>query len=660
MSAECTSFILDVSTEMLTSGKLASLLPYIEHTLLNKLERGRKTDWTNIYLVNHAETRNTLDVSNAYELLEMTSALTASTVIETMKALYALTAENTISQVIKSEPGDDTERENIPASVIEQCLLVSTYGIQQQFRGRKMLRQVVCFTDDMHSLNMSEEEVAVMLGEFPGRFILVDCRGSEHKGESDTYIGSGWERLIQAPERDSLVEPLSAMLSAVEEPHAPTVRPVRIFAGQLRLGADLTHTQSDGELENEAFAEDTTTLCINVEGFPATKPVSSLHRKQVLKDSAGQVLVKQGKSVAPKSVVEYEIRRPRAPGTEGTPEQEYDAVPVPSNAVTKAYRFGADYVILPSTLAADIARPHTTAGLDIRGFLPEQSLPRPYLCSETTFVLADTRLGSMGDIAAFSALVDGMRARHSAAVARYVARDGAEVQMCALVPLRVSTAGFTPPYEDSKGASRRGLAALALTRLPFAEDQRVYTGRGAGAGAGAVEEKCTPVRTPVDTLMSQFVDSMDMDTDTDTLPDTPREEYYPQYTADGTATTLPLPHPNSTNSADPLLSLAVTPHRQKQVMYDYIHKVLIGGQTAEFEPPSLPPSIRTKIQPVHSKQWQASTVEALVQKLGVREVPTTQAQAQARGTAQADAQDKNDATQAAPPLDDLLALGRRQ
>ncbi|GMM54688.1 ATP-dependent DNA helicase [Maudiozyma humilis] len=626
MSAEGTSLIIDVSAEMLASGHFSALLPYIEHTLLNKLDRARKTDYINIYLANHAETKNVLEVSHVYELLEMSAPLSSDTVISVMQQLYALTPGDVVSRGHDDDPHDDI-------AVVEQCVLLAMLGIQRQFGKRKMLRQIVCFTDDMHSLNMTPAELLQAMEEYAGRFVLVDCRDDTESAEAtQAYAQSGWHTAVSFPDTDSRAESLAAMLARVAQPQPPTVRPTRLFAGQLRVGA------TAGAIEDDALA-DNSCLCMRVEAYPATKAVHGLQRRQVLRDAAGGVTLRGGKPVCPKSAVEYDVRKPREDNPDG-----FDEVPVPASAVTKAYRFGGDYVILPAPLAEELGPrgSGTRAGLDVRGFVRESTLPRHYLCGESAFVLADTRQGSLGDAGAFAALVDALLSRGACAVARYVARDGAEAQMCALVPVRVSAGTLRLPASDWHSPGAKGVPALSLCRLPFAEDERVYTGGGSASPN-------TISKFEEDTLMSQFVDSMDMDG----RKDTPRGEYFPHYDAGDNASTLPLPPKNDpSHRGDPLVPLAIAPHRQKQVLYAYIDQVLIRGEK-QFTPPELPDSIRQEIEPAGSAERTAGIAQQLVQQLGLREVPRLSPRKVKDDTP------RDDAAVEAPPLDELLALGRR-
>lgn len=638
MSAECTSFIIDVSEHMIQTGMVYKIIPYLEYALFDKCKRSRKTDWIECCLANYSKTQNSMELENIYQIQEFVSSISTDDVIKIVQ---------TLTNVKKSD-GIDTESLN----TIEQCLLLSTLNIKDNFNKRKMMRQIVCFTDDLMSITLTDEEIDSMLEEYTGRFLLIDCRSPDQiKKDKDNNIqeNSRWLKLIsKCP--GSLFLTMDDLLVDIMSPKAPIVKPVRIFSGQLRLGADVDNILNDtidNQLKN---MNDEFSLCINVEGYPATKPVFGMKRKQVFMNEKDE-------HIAPKSIIEYTIHKKNIVNGVET----IDMVPVSVKSVTKAYRYGSDYVVLPTVLADELYY-KAPPGIDIRGFMGRLSLPRQYLNSESAFIFADTRLGSLGDIATFSSLVDVMLDNDKVAICRYVQKINADIQMCVLVPIKISTKNLQR-VRDFTTFQGDYIRALIINRLPFAEDERLsvfpsLSNRKTTSSKplSSDEEKEKEKEKETDNLMSDFIDSLD----TDKLPDTPKELYYQNFDETVKNTVLPLPDPIHDDplikyAGDPLRMLAIAPHRQQQVLIEYIHQMIIEGNS-EFYPPDLLDINKEKISP-HIRG--AVNINKLVSLLEIKEV-AKEAKAEVKdNTGRLQKIDYN-STQNAPPLEDLLVLGRRE
>ncbi|CAB4254444.1 similar to Saccharomyces cerevisiae YMR106C YKU80 Subunit of the telomeric Ku complex (Yku70p-Yku80p), involved in telomere length maintenance, structure and telomere position effect [Maudiozyma barnettii] len=651
--AECTSFIIDVSERMIQTDKVKQLLQYLEYTLLEKCEKSRKTDWVDCFLTNHIHTDNSMQLENIYELQKMEAPLLGSQCQEISKMLCSL----------KPTDGINTDEFN----TIEQCLLLSTLQIKEKFHKRKMLRQIMCFTDDMKSITLEDSEIDEMLQEYTGRFVLVDCRTTNQitKDNSSGVTGpeNSWFRLISKCEGSTIVK-LSELIQLTNTPRPPVVKPVRVFSGQLRLGAELTNIAMDNISEN---ISDTSCLCINVEGYPATKSISGLHRKLKTKNDEIDNKNFNNHYTIPKNVIEYEIypennkeKEQKSIIKKETEEGQLpEGVPISSKSVAKAYRYGTDYVVLPKMIADELYY-ETAPGIDIRGFMDQNQLPRRYLNSESVFIMADTRLGSIGDVTSFSALVDTLLETSRIAICRYVQKSGADVQMCALIPLNISTTNLKKvSTNNTLEENNTHVRTLIISRLPFSEDERITILKDKLNNEKVKTETKDQeeLEQKIDNLMSNFVDSMSIDTPNDI----PSEQYYQHFEEIPKFTNLPLPEQTIPLTQDPLQMYAITPFAQRQVLLDYFHKVIIEGQnSSEFTPPVLPENILQKIDPLHNgpSESMLNDIEQLTSILGIKKVPI-----KTEDNTLSNATDRKELeyniTEEAPPLDELLARGRR-
>lgn len=627
MSAEATTFVVDVSPSMIQDGHLSKVIAYLEYTLLDKCKRQRKTDWISCYLANCRYTQNSQSISNVYEAQSFLAPITS---VETIRLLSFLQSYSDGIDKAKRPEDDSNSTDTEPIESMVQCLLVSSLDTKDKFKTRKILRQTVIFTGDINGLDLSEEEIEVLKQEFNSRLILVDCRKrSGTDFNIDDIYESRWGHLVKAIP-GSMVFAMDDLLLETTLPKPSIVKPVRIFAGELRLGAEVGGTTEF----NDSSLDDKNCLCIKVEGYPATKAVSSLNRKLVIKEDQNG-----SEHYEPvKSVIEYEVR-------DVTQDKSFTVDP---GSIAKAYRYGSDYVVLPSTL--DERRCfRTSPGIDIRGFLDRTRLPRFLLSSESRFILPDTKSGSGADKASFNALVDTMLEHDKISIVRFVAKRDAEVQMCMLCPLIM------------RGEQNEQVRTLVLCRLPFAEDERVasfprLTNRTTTSGQ-KIEDNKADESSKIDTLMSNFIDSLDMDSSIKHEQESGSQYYLPlgQNVKD---TTLPLPGDDAEKEIlqgnDPLRIPAIHLHRQKQVLLEWIHQKLVNG-SEELQMPEIPDVLRDKIEPHYNGSRNDAEMVELVKLLNIKHVDKNFPSVDE----QFEVQEDEEVAGSIPSLESILARGAR-
>ncbi|GAV55467.1 hypothetical protein ZYGR_0AV00980 [Zygosaccharomyces rouxii] len=613
--AECSGFIVDVSPQMVQHDNVSKVQAYLEYSLLEKCKRKRKTDWISCYLANCAISKNSQSIDGVFQVQDWVAPVTMT---ETLRVLRQL---QSYSQDLRD--GNVTNPSGAASSSMVQCLLVSSLDCRDHFHVRKMRRQLVVFTDDMEGLDLSSEEVGVLAEELNLSIVLVDCRMEDH-GRSPTSLDYGvWGNLVDVVE-GSRIYHINDLLREISSLPAGVVRPVTVFSGELRLGTDVTE-HSDRDLQGG----DEHSLTIRVEGFPATKAVPSISRKMVVKREI------HGKDVYEpvKSVVEYEIQ--------GDDENSLP-IQVSPKSIAKAYRYGSDYVVLPSPLEDPPRKYANGPGMDILGFIDKNALPRHYLNSESRFITADTRYGGVQDIVALSALVDALRDSNQLAIVRFVAKPTSDVQVGALCPIHV---------QDNH--------ALVYCRLPFAEDQRVadfprLVSRTTTSGRKIEEDKS---QGDVDSLMSKYIDAFDMDDE----PQTEENCYY-KLMEGPSPTNLPLPRPYAHSGGvkpetglideDPLIVPAIHLHRTQQVLLEWIHLCIINER--KFYVPEMPDFLANKISSRYEPSQELDdSISRLKKLLDIK-------RSRARGSSRENQEDENeDAEEDIPDLQELLQKGQR-
>lgn len=281
-------------------------------------------------------------------------------------------------------------------------------------------------------------------------------------------VGATWISFLEGLPNSTILTGKEAI--ALAEIPAPRVtKSANVFkGGELRIGADLLNTtQTDNS--------DGTCLCIAVEALGAVKVVRPPSRTTVGLDAKGNLRPVQ-------RTIDYEIHhytdRKLADAdleeidkiSELVEENQYEIEQVDKDSLVKAYKYGRAVVMLNPALEA-ARKYHTNLGLDICGVIEERRLPRCYLTGEAMYIVG--RQNSTPDMMALSAIVDSLMELDAVAIARYVQRPNAEVQMVALIPVYVNS-GVTKKrsrgyMEEKKGETR----ALILTRLPFYEDEKI-------------------------------------------------------------------------------------------------------------------------------------------------------------------------------------------
>ncbi|SCU89997.1 LANO_0D07206g1_1 [Lachancea nothofagi CBS 11611] len=616
MGSEATTFILDVSPSMINMGYTEQAFAYLEYVLFMKAKKQRKTDWISCFLANCAETRNNHETDNVFELLPFTAPISSSRIIEALREL-----QRVIDQDVKQQTRVNS---------MVQSLLVSSVSMRDEFKKRKIRKQIMVFTDDLNGLDMTDEELRTLEQEMDCRIVLVICGVKEE--ESKTLGNTTWEKCIEIIP-GSVQTTMTQLLQEITTPIPATVKPVRVFQGSLRLGAPIADAK-DVKQEHDSIS-------IKVEGYPATKAVSSLNRRVVAKAD-------DGRYEPVKSIIEYEaIDHISDDEGDNDADQHGDhhdtpTVSVARDSVKKAYRYGSAYVVLPQAIESERIY-HTTPGLDIRGFVGRDDIPRHFLNSESTFIVPSTRDGTRADSFALAALVDSMIRLDKLAIARYVQKCDSEVQMCVLCPLLVSK------KRKSSGDTSSYMHALVLSRLPFAEDERVsdYPKLRNSASDG------TPQTTEIDALMSDFIDSRDLGQGPKTTwCSTPLYQSL-NSTAEATDPTLPIPMEGITDTpreCDVSAVPAIGIHRQQQILIEYMHQRIVRG-SENFEMPDLPAVYKCLLNPSHDSDKDSTKrlQELLAIKINTSKSSSVDAM---------DEQQEDDEQFDIPSLESLLARGR--
>lgn len=554
---ECTVFVVDVEG---LGDDWEKAFVYMEHVMLSKVQAQRKTDYTAVTWV-HGRRSNT-GLPGIWTSGAPRAPLSLAEARDWMVEFY--------EECVKQEQGEESQVEKVAGNSVFDALLYTAVELGKFVGRRKGKPKVILVT--CNSPNANSEEIQIFRDQFVGELVVAGP-GILEKSEE-------WHELADR------VCTLDALVQSVADPRPKLVRPVRVWQGDLRLGAIIGGSKSEDDSVEDA-------IYLQVDGFPATKGVASIHRK-VMGVNRDRSDLEQSSPVYRdvKAITEYTIGDEETDAIET--KNNKDTVESKSNSsqnrsatvskehIVRAYRYGADYVDLPRSL--DHQRLwHEASHIDIRGFIPLDRLSRHFLMGESMYIIPGAKTSRANNVA-FCALVDSLISTKRLLLARMISKSGNSVQMCCMAPLRML---------DRR---RNEMRVLVMCRLPLSEDERVsafprLTREGVSPSAG-------------DMAMSKFVDEM-------TINDEGKERKWyesalvAKYTdlAVEQGGTIPLPTAtvldSSINVDDPLSLPAIAQHRQQQIVLECAHQRYVMGRS-DYKLLTIPPlsaKISEKIEP---------------------------------------------------------------
>ncbi|CCL99640.1 uncharacterized protein FIBRA_01660 [Fibroporia radiculosa] len=183
---------------------------------------------------------------------------------------------------------------------------------------------------------------------------------------------------------------------------------------------------------------------------------------------------------------------------------------VEKEQLVRGFKYGSSYAPCPD---GQFPRLPTRKGIEICGFFPEKRFRREYAMSEVTYVWADP-VQPLQQVA-LSAVVQAMYEKGAFAIARWIARDGADPKMGVLVPtmfekvdclLWVQVCRLFYAYTTPE--------SLSIAKMPFADDVRNFAFPSLDMlinkkGEIIATHPYLPTEDQMD-AMERFVDAMDL------------------------------------------------------------------------------------------------------------------------------------------------------
>ncbi|KAH3899732.1 ATP-dependent DNA helicase YKU80 SCDLUD_004018 [Saccharomycodes ludwigii] len=433
-----------------------------------------------------------------------------------------------------------------------------------------IIHKIIVLTDDLNRIDLDEEDSSKLSNEFNKdhcKFEVIYTGNVFKSGNSDnTSYVYNWNAFLCLIKSHEILD-INTLLTEYEDKSYYLPRAIAIFKGDLILGV-LPSGEENGIGERNGI-NGTTGIKIKVECYLATKKVGAVNRKTVLSTANGYKPVK--------SVVDYRMEifdddRERSDQLHNTLSSNKTFVSVSKDEITKAYRYGAQYVVLPDSLTEQLGQLNLNdqscindkdlylePNILVIGMLSLSLLPREYLMGEMNYLVSQnycSQSDNLANLMAFESLIDTLIAFDSCLMARYLQRKASEVQICALIPHIVKYDGVN---EDNYNNGRR---IFLMCRLPYTEDLRK-------------------------TELPKITDAVTSDT-IDGVNSGQLDDYMMKYVLNKSNkininfNKNYFPTDNNVQTSDHVMPLSVTPSKVKKLInYEYINRLCAGSVNLE-------------------------------------------------------------------------------
>lgn len=429
---EITTFVVDVSLSMGAMRQLRLVLDldfglkYLYDLVAAKALRGRKTDYVTVIAVHSARTDNPY-AGDAFQQIEVV----CERAVPTYDLLRRLRRTLTPNATPNSAYNHDSLGDCFEGVVLAVLLLKET--LKQKF-----VRNIVLISNGESTITSFVLPIAeATYSAFAKLAVNLMVIGIDFDRRAGDANVTQWTKICRE-HGGTLLTGEQAVEAYSYHPPMRTVRPLRAFKGQLRFGADYEQLLKSDNPEIYRPELSLWNLCLNVECYPATKVelLPSAHSYVVDADAVLRVGQKR----------EYFVddSPPR-------PVNDYDRVP--------GFKYSnRDLIALDDGLVR-AATLHTVEGIDVMGFLNQDSFPYAYLTEEAFYVVPENAPATRS-VLGFGAFCQALLDLNCYAVVRYVPKMDGEVRMCILLPLKVARGDHF-------------VYTCSMVRIPFREDEKI-------------------------------------------------------------------------------------------------------------------------------------------------------------------------------------------
>lgn len=455
-SKEITSYIVDLSPTMGRKGPgrrqtdLEVGLEYLYDSLMDKVLRGRKTDYVTVIACHSEVTKHPFSRESSFQNIEVVcnhKAPTYDDLEELSRKLVPRASE------VSEEEGDCFE-----------SMLVGV-GMMKNTKGLKFIRNIVLITNGESSIKGFEGPVAeatkkVVL-DLDINVRLIGVNFGAERGEPKPTFENDWRKALAGYVHSQYIRAESAVERIKRKPPIRRVRPDKTFKGTLGFG-------KRGDSDTLGSIEEEGSIGFGVEVYPAVKIEKPASGNQYFVDE------NTGSFDRIKSRTEYYVNLKTDQDAEGGSEEQEekanidkneeerekgaDKVTVQKEECTKGFKY-SNYDLL--TIDEDLEKAcklPCNPGFDVIGFVKREKIPYAYLLGETQYVVPGSDCG-YGNLINFNSFCRSLIETDNYVVTRLMQKQD-EVKVCIMIP-RIIKKGNSFMY------------CGVLMRLPFKEDEKV-------------------------------------------------------------------------------------------------------------------------------------------------------------------------------------------
>lgn len=412
---------------------------YLYDVLAGKVLKGLKTDYVSVLAYNLSVTSNALEHTGKFRGINVLADFE--------------TPSYTQLQKVKSFLGKSEDPEQNLSDVFQS--LIFSVSLFEKTKKKVFTRNIVVITSAKSAMDSYTPEKAGgipnLIKELNIHLVVIGSQfGSQSKTEQN------WFQIAQQFPQHHIMSTEEARKVSKLHPPVRKTRPMPIYRGELRLGADTAKL-----LHDKTYVAETDDLCLTfrVEVFSAAKLESVLL-------GGHDFLVEDGKAIKVERKADNFVWKKNFQGereehleNDEIDDKNFDKVSVEGKTLTPGFKFSNyDLIGLDEDLMS-AAKLELSSEFDIFAFVPAESIPYAYFTGESFFVVPE-KGSSLRNLLNHAAFAQALHDKGMAPLARFVRKQAKEVEVGPLFPVKVKMGdSFTFAY--------------IFIRLPFKEDEKI-------------------------------------------------------------------------------------------------------------------------------------------------------------------------------------------
>ena len=433
---ELTVFVVDVGPYMHKDS-----YEYLFETTATKLLKGLKTDYVSVVAFHSHETNHQLELTGKFRGINVLVDFEAPSFSQLKKLREVLVPQDSI----ENEASDSFQS------------LVFSISLFQETKKKAFKRNIVVITSSESLMpSYTQEKIDALPNLLSDLGINLIVIGTDFKPSNPKKVEQNWLEIGKKFGQYYLLGKKEAYDVLRYSPPVKKTRPMPLYKGELRLGADFAQMMAEKHYDP---SEDDTCLVWQVEVYPAAKSetnTQNLHEYLVDGDKAVRIERNTKKFIWEKN---FQAKTDELIAEEDADDKQFDKVYLDHETTVPGFKFSNfDLIALDSDLQ-EAAKLKLTSEFDIFSFLKVSSLPYSYFTDETSFIVPEKSSSFKNTLIHF-AFCQTLYEKGIAPVARFVRKQAKEVEVGALVPVKVKY-GATFSY------------CYIFVRLPFKEDEKI-------------------------------------------------------------------------------------------------------------------------------------------------------------------------------------------